>query len=374
MPTIVRGSLLGLALVLAAACGGGGPGENTAALPVLTVGHVGHDHQIALGVAALEPELMQRECGVHLEELKAREVYRMMRGDRPIAELHVKKVGGGSRMPEAMSQGEIDVGLGGIPAVVFFVDKGHDFKILCPLNVDGDMLLLGPGFPAEGWDGFVAAVKASGKPVRIGYKAPMAVAKLIFVKACEAAGLATVPAGQGQAGQVELVNLQGEANTVPSLSSGSVDGAVINEPAGSIAVHRKAARIASLLSDLPPEGRWKSHPCCCVCATGETIAEHREVLENLIRMIRAATEVINADKDRAAKLAHDWTKQPLEVEKMSVPNIVYTVDPGEDYRRGLERWFDMMRELGKFEGTLKDRSNAEAFDRVHDLSVFGQVR
>jgi NitT/TauT family transport system substrate-binding protein len=317
---------------------------------------------------------MRQACGLHLEALKPREVYRMVQGGRPIAELHVKKVGGGSRMPEAMSQGELDVGLGGIPAVVFFVDKGHDFKILCPLNVDGDMLLLGPGLAAEDWDGFVAAVKASERPVRIGYKAPVAVAKLIFVKACEAAGLACVPAGQGKAGQVELVNLQGEANTVPSLASGSVDGAVINEPAGSIAVHRKVARVVSLLSELPPEGRWKSHPCCCVCATGAVIAKHRAVLANLVRMIRAATDLINADKERAATLAHEWTRQPLEVESMSVPNIVYTVDPGEAYRRGLERWFDMMRELGKFEGVLKGLSNEEAFARVHDLSLLGEVR
>ena len=39
-------------------------------IPTLTIGHVGHDHQIALGLAAMEPEFMQETCGVHLKELK----------------------------------------------------------------------------------------------------------------------------------------------------------------------------------------------------------------------------------------------------------------------------------------------------------------
>jgi hypothetical protein len=108
-------------------------------------------------------------------------VYELVEGEKTVAELHLEKVGGGSNMPAAMERGEIQVGLGGIPAVIFYVDKGSPFRILTPLNVDGDMLLVRPEFPADDWDSFVSAVKASEKPVRIGYKAPVAVAKLVFV-------------------------------------------------------------------------------------------------------------------------------------------------------------------------------------------------
>ncbi|MBN2492578.1 MAG: ABC transporter substrate-binding protein [Planctomycetes bacterium] len=373
MPILVRCWIIVLAAMLVTACGGADQESVPAAVPLLTLGHVGHDHQIALGVAALEPEKMRQQCGIHLQELKPREVYRMMEGERPIAELHVKKVGGGSKMPEAMSRGELDVGLGGIAAILFFIDKGTDMKLLCPLNVDGDMLLVQPEFPAATWEEFVAAAKVSPKPLRIGYKEPVAVAKLIFERACAAEGLRCVAAGQGKAGEVELVNLQGEANVVPSLASGAVEGAVVNEPGGSIAVYKKAARIVCQLSELPPEGMWKSHPCCGICATGTAIANHRAVLQRLVKLIRAATEVINADKERAAELAHQWTKQPLEVERSSVPNIVYTVDAGDAYRLGMERWFEMMRERDTFQGVLKELSNADAFARVHDLSFLRSV-
>jgi len=374
--TIIALFPLAIAALLAAGCGKsekkGGPGA--VPIPTLTIGHVGHDHHIALGVAALEPGLVEKKCGFRLVEEKPREVYRLMEGDVPLARLLVKKVGGGSRMPTAMSQGKINIGLGGIPAVIFSIDRGNPARILCPLNVDGDMLLVRPDFPAKNWKDFIAAVKNWKGTVKIGYKAPVAVAKLIFMKACEASGIVCAPAGSGKPGQVELVNLQGAGNTIPSLESGSIDGAVINEPYGSMAFHAGAARIVSLLADLPPKGMWRSHPCCCLCATEKVIAEHPRVVRALVGMIAAATDIINGNKKKAAEIAAEWTKNPLEVESMSVPNIVYTTSPGEAYRKGLFRWFDMMRDLGKFKGTLEGLTDEEAFARVHDLSFVKEKR
>lgn len=374
MKGIMIPAVLAAVLLLFAGCSK--ESEEAAApaeIPSLTLGHVGHDHQIALGVAAMQPDLMQDKCGYHLEELKAREVYNLKRGDDVLAEILVKVVGGGSRMPTAMSQGTIDIGYGGIPAVIFSIDQGNKAKIVSPLNVDGDMLLVRNDFPAKTWEEFVAAVKASDEAVKIGYKAPVAVAKLVFEKGCAAAGITCAAAGSGKAGQVELVNLQGAQNTIPSLSSGSIHGAVINEPVGSMAVHKKVARIVSLLSELPPDGMWKAHPCCCVCATEETIDKHPAVIEGLMKMMKEATDVINGDKAAAAKLAAEWTKKPIEVETMSVPNIVYTVGAGEAYTKGLHRWFDMMKEIDKFQGELKGMSNEDMFDKVHDLTFINKA-
>jgi len=182
--------LAALLLLTAVHCGGReDPAHRGASAPKLTIGHVGHDHQIALFVAALDPERFKARCDVWLEEKKPREVYDLIEGGKVVAELHLIKVGGGSKMPAAMEKGDIDVGLGGIPSVMFFVDKGNDFKIISPLNVDGDMLLLKPEFPADDWAGFVKAVKASERPVRIGYKAPVAVAKLVFEGALDSEGI-----------------------------------------------------------------------------------------------------------------------------------------------------------------------------------------
>lgn len=348
-------------------------GEAPAAkdLPRITIGHVGHDHQIALYVAALDPQAVEQACGVSLAVKKEGEVYDLVEKGEPLAELHLVKVGGGSMMPAAMERGEIDVGLGGIPAVMSFVDQGQSFKVLCPLNLDGDMLLMRPELGVEDWAGFVAFVKASAKPVKIGYKAPVAVAQLVLQGALDAEG---IPWGEaGVAGGVELVNCRGGGKIVPSLEKGMIDGAVINEPFGSIAEEKGVGKVVCLLSDLPPEGRWKNHPCCCVCATESAIAEHRRALVSFLRLVHGTTELIHRDPTRAAELAAAWTKNELEVEQRSVPRIVYTTDPGDDYRTGLRTWLGIMNELDQFEGSLKGVDFDTAFELGHDLSLYEEM-
>ncbi len=44
-------------------------------------------------------------------------------------------------MPTAMDQGMFDVGLGGVVAIAFHVDKGRPMKIISPLHSKGDMLV-----------------------------------------------------------------------------------------------------------------------------------------------------------------------------------------------------------------------------------------
>lgn len=367
-----------LAAALIAGCGdkpAPAPGSEPAGEPpLLRVGHVGHDHQLALYVAALEGEALARPGGVWLREKKSREVYDLMRGREALARLHLVKVGGGSRMPAAMERGEIDVGYGGVAAVAFFRDKGLAVRILSPLQTEGDMLVVRPDAPAEDWEGFVAWVKASPRPVRVGYKAPVAVAKLIFVRALREASIPfrsqEEEAGDGPAGgSVELVNLQGGGNMVPSLVSGAVDAFVMNQPQVSLAKVRKAGRVVAELADLPPEGLWKDHPCCCIAATEETIRGRRPALEALMTLTLAATAYIRSDPGRAAEKAAAWTKLPVEVERDSVPSIVYLAEFTPSWKKGMHTWADIMNEIGKFQGELKGRKGDAFLDLLCDTSL-----
>jgi NitT/TauT family transport system substrate-binding protein len=304
-------------------------------------------------------------------EKQKKEVYDLVDNGKVLAELHLSKVGGGSKMPAAMERGEIDVGLGGIPAVMFFVDKGAPFKILCPLNVDGDMLLLRPELPADDWAGFVRYVQESETPVKIGYKAPVAVAKLVLEGALDAEGIPY--AEEGVPGGVELVNLRGGGKIVPSLEKGMVDGAVINEPFGSIAEHKGVAKIVSLLSELPPEGRWHHHPCCCICATEDAISKNRRALVALLKLVHHTTDFIHANPETAARLAAEWTANEPAVEAASVPNIVYTTSPDEAYREGMKTWFEIMKETEEFTGILADLGWEESFALGHDLTLYEEA-
>ena len=63
----------------------------------------------------------------------------------------------------------------------------------------------------------------------------------------------------------------------------------------------------------------------------------------------------------------------LAVEKMSVPNIVYLVDPKGPYRKGLEVWHRCMVELDYFQGALKGLDFDRVFARTHDLTLMEEV-
>jgi NitT/TauT family transport system substrate-binding protein len=231
------------------------------------------------------------------------------------------------------------------------------------------MLVVQPDMPVNDWPSFVAHVKRSPKPLKIGYKAPVAVAKLIFMRALKAEGISYrvlgIEGGEGetQGGTVELVNLQGGQNMVPSLSSGAVDGFVMNQPQVSMAKVKRIGKVIAALADLPPAGKWKDHPCCCIVAPERVIAAHRPALKALMKLTLLATAMINADKTRAAELAATWTKVPLEVERDSVPSIVYLGEFTDSWRRGMIVWADMMNEIGKFTKELKGKTG-DAFLRI----------
>jgi sulfonate transport system substrate-binding protein len=336
------------------------------ALPIITIGHVGHDHQIALYVAALEGEKLAAKYGVWLRLVKDREVYDLIDGGKPVARLKLVKVGGGAKMPAAMSRGEIDIGLGSVPAVAKFADDGAPFKIIAPLQTDGDMLVMNFGSPIGDWAAFVAVAKTPGNvPIKIGYKAPVAVAKMIFERAMMAEGITYGYEGAADE-QVTLVNMRGGKSAIPLLSQGNIDGFVMNQPVVSISVHKKVGKVIAELRDLPPVGKWSDHPCCCICATTDTLAENPQIVKAFLKLIHAATRLIGEDQKLAIDHASDWTKVARKIEQQSIPSIRYISVPDKQWLAGLETWVEMMHDIkaftGKYAGMKPDEVVADLCD------------
>ena len=337
----------------------------------LTVGHVGHDHQLALYLAALEGKRFRKDFGICLKEVKQGEVYDLVEGDKALARLRFLKVGGGARMPAAMSRGELDIGLGGVAAVAKYADQGQPFRIIAPLQTDGDMLVMRTGSPIGDWDAFVAATKSGGEPLKIGYKAPVAVAKLVFVGALKAAN---IPFGYDPAdrnARVILVNMMSEKSPLPLLESGSIDGFAMNQPAVSVAVHKGLGHVVADLRDLPPKGKWVDHPCCCVSATDETIRKHPEVVKAFLKVILLSTQLIHQEPELAVDAATKWIKNPREVEADSVPSVTYVAEPTESWLGAMRTWLTLMQEVEAFDGTY---ASISAEDFLQDVCRFDLLK
>ena len=345
-------------------------------VPTIKVGHVGHDHHIALYIAAEAGKDLERKYGVYFRELKPQEVYELHDTGKLVSIVHMVRVGGGAKMPAALEQGHIEVGLGGLGPVMKFVDKGSPLKVLAPLNNDGDALVLRNDFVASTWADFVNEVKTSKKPIRIGYKDPMANAYMIFVRALSEEGIryGQEPVDRdGKSVQVIMMNLQGEENALPSLEGGIVDGVVVNEPSPSIIVHKKAGHRLANLSALPPEGKWKGHPCCVVVASDAALKEKRPVIKSLLKTIAAGGDLMGGDMEKGYAAEAKWTKTAPEVGRKSVLNVTYVVRPDEKWVKGVDTWIDMMISSNQFQKNLKGKSPAEIRAAMFDLSIMTEA-
>lgn len=338
---------------------------------VLRVGHVGHDHQIALYAAAQEGKALEARSGVWLKELKPQEVYELYEDGKLVAQVQMVLVGGGAKMPAALEQGDIEVGLGGLGPVAKFIDKGTKLKVIAPLNNDGDALVVRKGFPSGGWAEVVKAIKTSDKPMRIGFKDPMANAFMILTKALDTEGISYGIESVGKDGkpvQVLLVNLQDLQNALPSLEAGIVDGVVVNEPMGTQLELKGVGKIAADLSDLPPAGKWEGHPCCVVAATEAALSQKRAAIRALLKAIAAGGQIVISDKAKALAAEGAWTKTPSEVGRKSIENVDYVVAPDAQWLEGVKTWIALMQDAGHFNKLLKDKTPQQVLDAVLDLA------
>lgn len=340
--------------------------------PLLRVGHVGHDHQLALYVAAQAGSALEQTYGVYFKELKPQEVYDLYDKGRAVARVQMIRVGGGAKMPAALEQGHIDVGLGGIGPVVKFIDKGSKIRVLAPLNNDGDALVVRTAFSAGSWKDFIQAIRSASTPVRIGFKDPLANAFFIITAALKEEGIrmGQEPAGpDGKPVQALLVNMQGEENTVASLESGIVDAVVVNEPSPTIVVHKGAGRRVVDLADIPPARKFAGHPCCVVAATEAVLKERSAAVTSLLKAVAAGADRMRRDRQKALDAQTAWTKTKPEIGRESLLHITYVITPEEAWLKGVERWIDTLAAGGHFQQNLKGRSSQEIRAAVLDLAL-----
>ena len=351
--------------------------KNEAETPVapisLKIGHVGHDHHTALFVAMDNASEYARQSGINVKVIEDRKFYELLDRGKKIADLQIMKVGGASKMPTALAQGVIEIGFGGVAPVLASADSGAPVKLIAPLHNKGDMFVVRPDLRAKTWNEFVAMAKAAEKPLRVGYKNPQAVAKLVFEEALKHEGI-TFGGDPAQTDlQVQMVNVKGGSKLNVSLGSGLVDGYAGNNPFPAIAVEKGIGRIVCDLEDLPP-GTFRDHPCCCVAANAKAIEGKSEAIVDLLVLLMQGTETINADLDKAVAAAVRWIGTSESVERMSIPTSGYSMEPSEQWHQTMRKWNKAMDGLGVFRNKLKGLDPSDIPRVAYDLSLLEKAR
>ncbi|MBN2316378.1 MAG: ABC transporter substrate-binding protein [Sedimentisphaerales bacterium] len=347
--------------------------ETPAAPVTLKVGHVGHDHHTALFVALDNASEFAKQSGIDVKVIEDRKFYELLDQGKKVADLEILKVGGASKMPTALAQDVIEVGLGGVAPVLASADSGAPVKLIAPLHYKGDMFVVKPDFPAKTWKEFVEIAKATDKPIRIGYKNPVAVAKLVFEEALKHEGITFGGDPARTDLQVQMINVKGGDKLNISLGSNVIEGYAGNNPFPAIAVETGAGRIICDLEDLPP-GTFRDHPCCCIAANTKAIEGKSEAIVDLMVLFMQGTETINSDLDKAVASAVRWIGTSESVERMSIPTSGYSMEPTERWNLTMGKWIEAMNGLDIFKGKLKDLEPTEVPNVAYDLTLLEKAR
>jgi NitT/TauT family transport system substrate-binding protein len=301
----------------------------------LKIGHVGHDHHTALFVALDNASEYAGQSGISVKVVEDRKFYELLDRGKKVADLEIMKVGGASKMPTALAQNVIEIGLGGVAPVLASADSGAPVKLIAPLHSKGDMFVVRLDFQAKTWKEFVAMARAATKPLRIGYKNPVAVAKLVFEEALKHEGI-TYGGDPAQSDlQVQMVNVKGGSKLNVSLGSNLIDGYAGNNPFPAIAVETGIGRIICDLEDLPP---------------------------------------INSDIDKAVAAAVRWIGTSESVERMSIPTSGYSMEPSEQWHQTMGKWIEAMNGLGVFRNKFKGLKPSDVPRVAYDLSLLEKAR
>ncbi|MBN1676254.1 MAG: ABC transporter substrate-binding protein [Kiritimatiellae bacterium] len=339
----------------------------------IKVGHVWHDHQLAMFVAADNAETFAKATGLNLKAVKDQKFYTLYDGERQVADVEIVRVGGGSKMPTALAQGIIDIGFGGVAPVLAAADQGAPVKLISPLHARGDMLVVRPDFPAESWQEFVGFLKRADVPVRIGYKAPIACAKLVFEEALRHEGLSFTGDASKADVKVHMVNVKDGGKLNPSLAAGLIDGYVGNNPFPAVGLEQKILKVVCDLETLPP-GTFRNHPCCCIAAHEAALRDKAEAITGLLVLCLQATDLINGDLDSAVQTACRWIGMSEAVERNSIPTSGYAMDADDAWRQCMATWLKAMQGLDALSGKLKTATEPEAARLAYDLSLLEKAR
>ncbi len=344
-------------------------------LPTIRVGHAPHDHHAALYVAAQLPAYFKQHGGLYLEEIKFKERYRLIDHGEPIAEVEIQNSPGGGQLLRKLSEKQLDLVLGGVPAMIKQIDEGSSLRIVAPLMSDGAALVVNKALAISDWQSFVRMVKSSQRPVRIGYKIDYSVQQLIFEQALQAEGIRFAHEGQGEQVALQIYNLHGAQNLIPAMKNGLIDGFVVMQPFVALAEYQQVGTAVAQLADMPPAPKWAGQPCCAIAANGPLLTRQRELLEKMVALLLRANRYLQEHQEQGAQLVAGWLGNPDEVEKLSLPTINYLVDFPDEWHQGISFWLDSLEKGGRLKGIIHSAEQSEAVEALlYDMSIYRQAR
>uniref|UniRef100_A9AA52 NitT/TauT family transport system substrate-binding protein n=1 Tax=Methanococcus maripaludis (strain C6 / ATCC BAA-1332) TaxID=444158 RepID=A9AA52_METM6 len=342
----------------------------------LNVAYLTSDHDAPLFVAAEYPELFQDGYGVYLKEVENKDTYELYENDKLVANVEfIKVIEGGAKIMTLMAQGQVDVGLNGVPPAVFSIDQGTNAKIVSPAQSEGSAIVVRSDILAETWEEFVVYIKEqanSGVQVKIGHPLPTSIQYVMLKSALDTEGISYTE-NPNEDTMVQLINCKGQGTMPQLLSSNELDAVIAWEPTPEQLKLSGIGKSVIYSGDIPPEGMWENHPCCVFVASNDAIENKREGLKSFLKLMALSNNEIMANPELAVNASSEWLGTDLEVEELSIPNIKFTNEIGPLEAIG-PAFVKVMDEQGAMTGQLAGLEDAEEINAIlYDFTLYNEV-
>jgi len=197
---------------------------------------------------------------------------------------------------QAMLAGDLDVAYVGTAPPITAISQGLDAKIVAAVNINGSNLVLRPGIEYSGPES-LAGLNITTFP-------PGTIQDLVLKKWLKDHGV-----------DVSKVNLKamGPGDAITAISAGKVDGVFLPHPSPTIVEDEGKGRPVVASGEM-----WPNHACRSLVVSGKLISENPELVKQIIRIHKNATEYINEHPDEAAEIYAKKIGQDLDQVKKSL--------------------------------------------------------
>ncbi|MBN1786136.1 MAG: ABC transporter substrate-binding protein [Candidatus Methanofastidiosa archaeon] len=181
---------------------------------------------------------------------------------------------------------------------------------------------------------------------------------------------------------VELVYMSGCGNMPSALANGQIDAYIAWQPMVSVAEVAEVGKVLSYSEDLPPDGQWSNHPCCCLVATDSFISGNYDIAKYLTMLMIAADSYIETHIDETVTYCADWlfggeeltfgdiTVDSYDVEELSIETIRFVTEPSEDWLGGIELFVDSLKEIEMVTDQLMELEGEDLLDKLLYLDLY----
>jgi len=169
------------------------------------------------------------------------------------------------------------------------------------------------------------------------------------------------------------------------LATNQIDGYIAWQPFVEVAPVANIGKVISYSGNLPPDDRWKNHPCCVLTSRTDFMSSNPVFVDDMGVATILGTQYLNAHEAEAADITADWlagkgnftygniTVSSVDILERSFPTVKFVNEPSEQWMAGQLEFVYALRELGTINGKLRNTTDIETKALLFDTGPYNQA-